>query len=229
MSRFNVADVMTIGAVSVTGHTPYRDVVHVLEQYSVEAVPVVDGHQQVRGVVSATDLLWKVEFAGESVPPRVFEGPRHRSHRRKAAGLLAADLMTAPAVTVSARTSVPTAARLMDSMDVSCLPVVDDLGRLMGTVTRWDLLKVFLRPDEEIRRQVVDDALAALGYAGYSVGVQVRDGTVTLTGEVEYRTAAERLGTETESVDGVVSVDNQVTWRHDDTGAARRLVRLTRH
>jgi CBS-domain-containing membrane protein len=229
MSRFNVADVMTVGAVSVTADTAYRDVVQVLERCSVDAVPVVDGHERVLGVVSATDLLWKVEFAGEPDPPGVFKGRRRRGRRRKAAGLRAGDLMSVPAVTVSARTSVPLAARLMDSTDVARLPVVDDLGRLIGMVTRWDLLKVFLRPDEEIRRQVVDEALSVLGYAGCSVGVQVCDGTVTLTGEVDHRSAAERLGAETECVDGVVSVDNRVTWRHDDTGAARRLVRLTRH
>jgi CBS domain-containing protein len=217
MSRFNVADVMTIGAVSVSEGTRYRDVVNVLESRSVSAVPVVDRHNRVVGLISATDLAYKMEFAGGFDPPRDFERRRRRHARRKAAGLLAADLMSSPVVTASPTMSVVAAARLMDSTDVKRLPVVDDLGRLIGMVTRRDLLKVFLRPDDEIKRQIRTEVLPATdGVTPHTVDVAVVDGVVTLTGEVAKRSAARALGASVERLDGVVAVSNRMAWRHGD-------------
>ena len=140
MSGYTVADVMTHGAVSATADTPYRDLVDMLEMRAINAVPVVDSFDRVLGVVSASDLLHKIEFAGGVDPPRVFESRQHRRDRRKAAGMLAQQLMSSPAVTVSNRTSVAEAARLMESAGVRRLPVIDDLGRLIGMVSIRDLL-----------------------------------------------------------------------------------------
>jgi CBS domain-containing protein len=127
--------------------------------------------------------------------------------------MVADQLMSAPAVTVFKDTPVAEAARLMETTGVRRLPVVDDLGRLVGMVTNRDLLKVFLRPDAFIKRQVVahlstvDDGLAA----------EVFHGTVLLTGEVDRRSVADGLTRRVEAVDGVVSVENRVGWSVDDT------------
>lgn len=217
MNRFTVSDVMTHGAVSATPETPYHDLVDMLETRAVNAVPVIDSFDRVLGVVSATDLLHKIEFAGGVDPPRVFEGRQHRRDRRKSTGMSASELMTAPAVTVSARTSVTSAARLMETAGVRRLPVIDDLGRLVGIVTNRDLLKVFLRPDDNIQRQILTDVLATV-YGGDAtvIGVEAIDGAVTLTGEIELRSAAEVLTERVEAIDGVVSVDNQIRWSVDN-------------
>lgn len=145
MSGMTVADVMTHGAVSVTTETPYRELVDLVELRAVNAIPVVDPFSRVLGVVTASDLLHKIEFAGGVDPPRILESRRHRQNRRKAAGTVAGELMTAPAVTVFHGMSVVDAARLMETAGVRRLPVIDDLGRLVGMVTNRDLLKVFLR------------------------------------------------------------------------------------
>jgi CBS domain-containing protein len=217
MARFNVADVMTIGAVSAPQDMSYRELVDLMESRSVGAVPVVDRHDRVLGVVSATDLVHKMEFAGGVDPPRVFESRQHRRDRRKAAGLCAGEVMSAPAVTVSTHTSVVAAARLMESTGVKRLPVVDDLGRLVGMVTRRDMLKVFLRPDGEIRRQIVAEVLAPVdGEPVHTVDVEVCDGVVSLTGEME-QSAVERLALHVESLDGVVSVANRINRREVTT------------
>lgn len=218
MRSLTVADVMTYGAVRATVDTPYHDLVDTLEMRSVNAVPVVDSFDRVVGVVSASDLLHKIEFAGGVDPPRILESRRHRDDRRRSAGTVAADLMTAPAVTVSATATVTAAARLMESARVRRLPVVDDLGRLTGMVTNRDLLKVFLRPDDAIRRQILADVLPTVhGDGSAVVGVDVDNGMVRLTGTLDTRSAADGVAAGVAGIDGVVSVDNQLRYLSDDS------------
>jgi CBS-domain-containing membrane protein len=217
MNAMTVADVMTHGAVSATADTPYRDLVDLIETRSVNAVPVVDRFNRVVGVVSASDLLHKIEFAGGVDPPRIFESSRHRRDRRKSTGTVAAELMSAPAVTVMGTTPIADAARLMEETGVRRLPVIDIAGRLIGMVTNRDLLKVFLRPDDAIKRHVVDLFSTVDGGSSSVLSVDVTDGAVTLTGEVDRRTVAEGLTGRVEAIDGVVSVANAVTWLVDDT------------
>ncbi|MER7283233.1 CBS domain-containing protein [Dactylosporangium sp. NPDC000244] len=183
MSRWNVADVMTFGAVSVTEDTPFKEIVDLLEAHGVNAVPVVDGADRVIGVVSSADLLPKIERAGAKM-------------HATAAG----ELMTAPAITVSGTAALPGAARVMDAAGLKRLPVVDATGRLLGMVTRRDLLKVFLRSDEEIRREVAGLC------ARTGVRVEVADGVVTLLGEVGREAAIPSFVRRVERVDGVVDV-----------------------
>jgi CBS-domain-containing membrane protein len=124
----------------------------------------------------------------------------------------AADLMSAPAVTVLTGRSIVATARLMDSEKVKRLPVVDDLGRLVGIVTRSDLLKVHLRPDDDIRADVEAGALASLA----DVKAQVSDGVVTLDGQVAQASTAEEAGRLARLVPGVVDVVNQIRFDYDD-------------
>jgi CBS domain-containing protein len=217
MGGYTVADVMTYGAVTAVVDTPYRDLVDMLEMRAVNAVVVVDSFDRVLGVVSASDLLHRIESAGGADPPRVFQSRRHRRDRRKAAGSVAGQLMSSPAVTVSGRTSIGEAARLMESAGVRRLPVVDDLGRAVGMVTNRDLLKVFLRPDDQIKRRIVADILSTVhGGAASVVGVQVDEGAVSLTGEIERRSVTDAFVARVAAVDGVVSVDNRIEWTVDD-------------
>jgi CBS domain-containing protein len=213
MSGMTVADVMTYGAVSATADTPYRDLVDLIETRSVNAVPVIDRFSLVLGVVSASDLLHKIEFAGGGDPPRIFESRKHRQHRRRAAGMVARELMTAPAVTVFKGTPVADAARLMETAGVRRLPVVDDLGRLVGMVTNRDLLKVFLRPDTAINDQVTE----MLSTVDGEVTAEVDHGAVRVRGTVHHRSTAESVTARIGAVDGVVSVENRVEWTLDDT------------
>ena len=217
MNGMTVADVMTHGAVSATTDTPYRDLVDLIETRAVNAVPIIDRFDRVVGVVSASDLLHKIEFAGGVDPPRIFESSRHRRDRRKSIGTVAEELMTAPAVTVMKTTPVADAARLMEQAGVRRLPVIDIVGRLIGMVTNRDLLKVFLRPDDAIKRHVVDLFSTVDGGSSSVLAVDVNDGTVMLSGEVDRRSVAEGITGRVEAIDGVVSVVNRVSWLVDDT------------
>ncbi|RSM68031.1 hypothetical protein DMB66_13995 [Actinoplanes sp. ATCC 53533] len=216
MKNWTVDDVMTEAVVSVDGTASYRSVVDLLVERRISAVPVIDEFQRVSGVVSEADLLRKIEYAGDE-EPRLFEGRRKRGERGKALASTVADLMSAPAVTVLSGTSIPAAARLMDAQKVKRLPVIDDLGRLVGIVTRGDLLKVHLRPDDDIRADVgAAIAGAALAAPAGNLEVAVADGVVTLTGRVERATAAATAGSLARQVPGAAEVINKLTFDYDD-------------
>jgi CBS domain-containing protein len=211
MRTWTVDDVMTKAVVSVQEIATYRSVVDLLVDRRFSAVPVVDAFRRVSGVVSEADLVRKIEYAGDE-EPRLFESRRRRGDRGKALARTAADLMSAPAVTVLTGRSIVATARLMDSEKVKRLPVVDDLGRLVGIVTRSDLLKVHLRPDDDIRADVEAGALASLA----DVKAQVSDGVVTLDGQVAQASTAEEAGRLARLVPGVVDVVNQIRFDYDD-------------
>ncbi|WP_338676459.1 CBS domain-containing protein [Streptomyces sp. SCSIO 30461] len=132
--------------------------------------------------------------------------------------LTADRLMTCPAITVHAEVSIALAARTIADHHIERLPVVDDEERLVGIVTRRDLLQIFLRPDPEIRTIVVHDILdRTLRLPPGTLDVEVRDGVVTLSGKLEFRSeillAVRLVGL----LDGVVDVIDHLTYRYDDT------------
>jgi CBS-domain-containing membrane protein len=218
MGRWNVADVMTIGAISVQEDTPFKEIVDLLEAHEINAVPVVDGHDRVVGVVSSADLVPKIEFAGGDDRLHLFETRHTRQARGKAHATAAGELMNAPAITVMSTTSVVAAARIMETEELKRLPVVDDLGRLIGMVTRRDLLKVFLRTDADIRREILAEALDGLvGIDATQLRVEVDDGVVTLLGEVDRTSLVPSLIRQIERVDGVVDVVSHLSADIEDT------------
>jgi len=221
MSRWTVADVMTYGAVSVAEDTPFKEIVEIIETNGVNAVPVVDRSNRVIGLVTSADLVPKIEYAGAHDRGHLFEGHKHREARRKSEATAAADLMTSPAMTVLPRTSLIDATRIMNG-GLKRLPVVDELGRLIGMVTRKDMLKVYLRSDADVGNDIAADVLPNLvGVESWQVRTAVHDGTVTLTGQVDRRSLATDVVRGIERVDGVIAVDNQLGYLVDDvdTGA----------
>lgn len=216
MKTWQVNDVMTTAVVTVAQGDSYRDVVDLLVGHRFSAVPVVDDFQRVTGVVSEADLLRKIEYAGAE-EPRLFDGRRRRDERVKASARTAGDLMSAPAVVVLTGTSIPAAARLMDGEGVKRLPVVDDLGRLVGIVSRGDLLKVHLRPDDEIQADVEAGVLrGVITDETKAVSSAVQDGVVTLTGRVDRWSTTDIAGRLTRQVAGVVDVVNELEFDYDD-------------
>ncbi|MFG2295851.1 CBS domain-containing protein [Streptomyces sp. NPDC048603] len=202
---YTVADVMTTEVIAVTPSTGFKDIAGAMERWKVTALPVVEGEGRVVGVVSEADLLLKEEFHEHR--PGMIGQMRRLGDTAKAGSTRAEDLMTTPAVTIRPDATLPQAARLMAGRHIKRLPVVDANGTLRGIVSRTDLLKVFLRSDEdlaaEIRRSVVQHLFPLSREA---VKVTVTQGIATLTGEVRDGSLiplAERL---TRSVEGVVDV-----------------------
>ncbi|MFE2264515.1 CBS domain-containing protein [Streptomyces griseosporeus] len=223
MKHDKVASVMTTEVVSATYGTPFKEVARLLAEHGVSGLPVVDEDRRVIGVISETDLL-----ARQADGPLPYEPSKRfrlpaltREGRRRAAkarARTAGQLMSAPPVTVPADATIAEAARAMARHRVERLPVCDADGRLAGIVTRRDLLAVFLRPDEEIRRRVVDEVLAgALWLPPRSVDVSVTEGVVALSGQVERRSEREIALTMTQQIDGVVAVVDGLSHRLDDS------------
>lgn len=216
MQTWTVRDVMTRRVVSVDRDASYRNMVDLLTGKRISALPVIDEAGHVLGVVSETDLLRKIEYAGDE-EPRIFDGPRRRDDRRRSQGRVAADLMSAPPIVVAADTTIPAAARTMHREGVKRLPVVDEHNRLAGIVTRGDLLKTHLRTDQEILDDVCTGVLRRfLPDDEEAVMAAVVDGVVTLTGTVDRWTSvdiAERL---TRQIAGVVEVQSTLDYGFDD-------------
>ncbi|MFJ7777049.1 CBS domain-containing protein [Streptomyces yangpuensis] len=200
-SRYTVSDVMTHTAIAIGREASYKEIVELLHEWKVSAVPVLEGEGRVVGVVSEADLLPKEEFRREE--PRL---PEQLDEASKAGGVLAEDLMSSPAITIHPDATTAEAARIMAHQHVKRLPVVNRLGMLEGVVSRSDLLKVFLRPDEELAEEIRQAVLTDLAPAMASLDFSVQDGVVTLRGSLPERALVPLLARAIRAVEGVVDV-----------------------
>ena len=203
-----VQDVMTVSVVTVDRITPYKEIARRLAEHKVGGVPVLTMGRHVAGVVSEGDLLAARD--GNPAAGRRWPGwPRRQRHH----GTMAEDLMTSPAITIRPDATIAAAARLMNAHHVRFLPVVDSVGRLLGIVSRRDLLSVFLRPDAEIARQVSEIFTDLLPGGAAGLQVAVRNGVVTLTGQIELAAEADLIAIAVRlawDVEGVVDVVDKV-------------------
>ncbi|HLB62666.1 MAG TPA: CBS domain-containing protein [Actinomycetota bacterium] len=208
-----VNDVMTRTVVVVGESAPFKEIVRLMREYRVGALPVVDADGALVGVVTEGDLLLKGDPELHD-PPRLFEPPERRAERSKARGLVAGQLMTSPACTVNPDATIAESARLMRDRGVKRLPVLAPSGLLVGIVSQPDLLKVFTRPDFEIEREVVHEIIEGeLSLEPGTVRARVRDGVVVLDGQLERRALVPALVDRVRAVDGVVAVESRLSYR----------------
>ncbi|GGT40350.1 CBS domain-containing protein [Streptomyces chromofuscus] len=201
-----VSDVMTHTVVAVGRDAPFKDIVQLMQQWKVSALPVLEGEGRVVGVVSEADLLPKEEFR-DSDPDR-FTQLRRLTDLAKAGGLTAGDLMSTPAVTVHPGATLAQAARIMARRNVKRLPVVNAQGLLEGVVSRADLLKVFLRTDDELAEEIDREIVTRLFPAPPEpVRVEVSDGVATLTGRIRDTSLVPVAARLIRAVEGVVDVE----------------------
>lgn len=214
MMNAKVRDVMTDEVVAVRRDASFKEMAARLHQYRVSAFPVIDENRRVIGVVSEADLLAKEALAGENTGiPAAITGILHHKDYKKADGLTAGDLMTHPAVTVRPEDSVEHAARLMYTLQVKRLPVVDAGGYLAGIVSRADLLSVFDRTDEEIHSEIVNDVILRDFLVDPRLfAVTVAEGVVTIKGAPETADLGRRLVTKIRHVQGVVAVRDELAY-----------------
>jgi CBS domain-containing protein len=212
-----VKDLMTIQVVTVGPATPFKEIVARLAEHRVSAAPVVDEVGRVLGVVSEADLLLKEEFPDPDQDIPLFWTKRRRLERDKAAGSTARDLMTVALVSISPDATVAEAARRMHRAQIKRLPVIGEGGRLVGIISRGDLLKVFDRPDHAIQREILDDVIVGeFMMAPSRFFIHVDDGEVVLQGQVERRSLIPHLVRAIHDVEGVVRVENRLAYDIDD-------------
>jgi CBS domain-containing protein len=222
-----VKDLMTTQVVTVGPATPFKEIVGLLADHRVSAVPVVDDDRRVLGIVSEADLLLKEEFPKPELEIPLFWTKRRRLERQKAAGATARDLMSSVVVTTAPEATVAEAARRMHAAGVKRLPVIDENGRLVGIVSRGDLLKVFNRPDEAIRREIIDEVIVGeFMLAPSRFFIHVDDGVVVLQGRVERHSLLPYVLRAVHGVEGVVRVENRLAYDIDDNDTLLRAMAL---
>ncbi|KAB1140088.1 CBS domain-containing protein [Streptomyces luteolifulvus] len=223
MKHNKIGSVMTPDVVRATYDTPFKEVARLLADHRISGLPVVDDDEKVIGVISETDLMVR-----QAETPDPHEHKRHlrlaelthsaRRQTAKAKARTAGQLMTEPAITVHADDTIVEAARTMAKRRVERLPVLDAEDRLVGIVTRRDLLQVFLRTDDDIRREVIEEVLVrAMWLEPGTIQVSVAEGVVTLDGSMERKSETEIAVSMTRQIDGVVAVVDQLTHRLDDS------------
>lgn len=135
----------------------------------------------------------------------------------RAGDLRARDLMTKDVVTLTPETHVHDAISTLLKAGVKRLPVVDEGGKVIGIVTRRNLLQPFLRSDEDIHRDVTDDVIRRTMWIDpATLEVEVEGGIITLKGRVDRRSEKEILSALAWRVDGVVGVRNKLSYDTDD-------------
>jgi CBS-domain-containing membrane protein len=217
MTSSLVRDVMTTEVVTVEPSTPFKEIAARLAQHRISAVPVVDAGRRVLGIITEADLLLKQEHPDPKADISLVWTRRRRRERAKAAAAVAGKLMTAPAATVAPTATVTEAARRMHTAGVKRLPVVDEAGRLVGIVSRADLLKVFTRPDEAIRSQIISEVIVGeLMMDPSRFLIEVDDGVVLLQGKAERSSLIPYLVRAVHHVEGVVRVEDQLSFDVDD-------------
>lgn len=221
MRNVTVASVMTSDVLTAREAMPLKEFARVLTTRAVSALPVLDADDRLVGMVSERDLLDKQadplasyrSWWGRLVRPR---------HARRATGDTVADVMTKNPVTIGPNASLAEAAKQMARHRIKRLPVVDGQGALVGIVSRGDLLKVFVRSDDDIAELILREVFVRLLWADPTeVEVRVTDGVVTLAGRVESRSVAEIAERLSRQTDGVIDVVNELTCRTDDRAIRR--------
>ncbi len=219
---YHVAQLMTTNVLTVNPDTPLKEVAQLLSEHGVSGVPVVQKGRVV-GVVSETDIVVKERGPDgkRSRFARWFARPPRRSDEERLAARTAGDAMTSPAITIDAWQSAAVAAAAMLDNRVDRLPVLKG-RRLVGIVTRADLVRAFSRSDEEIEREIREEVLLhSYWIPDGKVRVAVRDGEVTLTGTVESDLLTELLPESIQRVPGVVGVQSQLRVRPEPDESQR--------
>jgi CBS domain-containing protein len=210
-----VRDVMTTQVVTVDRITPYKEITRLLAEHKISAVPVLTMGRHVAGVVSEADLLAAHEQAARKAQAgKTGHVPWSRHQDGQHRGRVAEELMTAPAITIHPDAPIPRAAALMHAHHIKRLPVVDPSGKLLGIVSRRDLLSVFLRPDAQIAAEVRELLTEILFTDPASVTVAVHGGVVVLTGQPDSGDQSDLIPAAVRliwGIDGVIDVVDKLS------------------
>ncbi len=200
-----VVDLMTTDVITVSPETAIKDAARLMFRNRVSGLPVCD-EGLVVGIITEADFL-RLEVAREEadVPTPV-----------ESVG----QVMNQNVVTIGSDQRIGDAARTMVVHDVNRLPVVDEDGRLLGIISRLDVVAVFTRPDDVIEDEIREDVLRRVLFIDPDdITVTVANGVVRFQGQIGTRNEASLLEELARRLDGVVRVDNQLTWRYDDSSA----------
>jgi CBS domain-containing protein len=216
-----VRELMTEKVLTVGPEAPIRDVARILVANGISGLPVCDIEGDVLGVISEGDILYKEHDPadGHIGGPLgwIIEGPPDPRSLVKADALTARKAMTSPAITIAPYEPVSEAARIMCERQVNRLPVVHN-EKLVGIVTRGDLVRAFTRTDAELEEELKQDVLQRVMWIEPGeVAAEVQNGVATLSGRLPMRSDVELLSKLAARIPGVVAVESTVAWDVDET------------
>ena len=220
------ADVMTRPVVTIEPDAPITKAVRLMLQHRISGLPVVDRAGRPVGIVTEGDFLRRVETGTERRRPRWLEfllGPGRvaeayaRTHARKVE-----EVMTVEVVTATEDTPLDEIVRLMERRRIKRLPVVGPDGRLIGIVSRANLMRALAAFIGETPAAAMDDAALRERIAAElekqswtpvtSIEVLVRDGVVDLRGTILDERERQALHVLAENVPGVRAVEDHLCW-----------------
>jgi len=212
-----VEDIMTREVISVPPGASLKQAAQLLVEHRISGLPVVDDENDVIGVFSEADVLPKETGGVVAQQPLAWlTGFEVEVDRSKLDASVVGEAMTSPAVTVDEQAPVSKAARLMGEHRINRLPVVEG-RKLVGIVTRADLVRAFVRSDADIAEEIREELVVGrLGLERHSIDIEVDDGSVTLGGRLHSNADAELLALLTSAVPGVVAVHSRLSWPGDD-------------
>ena len=194
---------MTTDVIAVSPETPIKDAARLMFRHRVSGLPVCDGDSCLVGIITEADFLRLEVARDEADEPYPVE--------------TVGEVMNRGVITVRPDQSIAEAARIMVFEDVKRLPVIDESDRMLGIISRLDVVAAFTRPDEVIEDEIREDVVRRILFVDPDdIGVSVADGVVRLVGEIGTRNEARLLEELARRLDGVIRVDNELVWRLDD-------------
>ena len=207
-----IQEAMTTELVTTTPDASLKDAARAMAENHISGLPVIDADGLVIGVVSEADILAKEvdDTPRGSILQRFLDGPPvdDRFYARSVG-----EAMSSPALTIQGDRQVAQAASTMLAEGINRLPVVDPKGRLVGLVTRSDLVRAFTRDDDALRGEI-DQLIHDLWLDATPIEVEVDEGNVTIRGEVENEADARVLRTMIRRIPGVIEVDAKLLVPH---------------
>jgi CBS domain-containing protein len=212
-----LSDLMTTDVITVGPDAPLKEAARRMVEAGVSGLPVTDESGVLIGVITEADFV--ASEAGRRAPRRAGL-LRHwlKEEKTLPAAQNVGDVMTKEVTTLNAEADHAEAARTMQKAGIKRIPVVDGEGALKGIISRSDILRAFTRSDSEIISEIEDHVMTEILWIDSSlVDVTCEDGNVALNGRLETRSDAQLLAELTNRLDGVASVDNNLTWSYDNT------------
>lgn len=198
----NVVDLMTTEVIAVSRDTGLREAARLMFRNRVSGLPIIEPDGTLIGIITEADFL-RLEVERQ-------EGARDQA-------VTVGEVMSIGVVTVRPEMEIYEAAKIMAVQEVKRLPVVDDDNRLLGVISRADIVSIFTRPDDVIEDEIREDLLRRVLFIDPDdLRVSVTNGVVALSGEVGTRAEASMLEELTNRLDGVFGVETKLTWLHAD-------------
>lgn len=209
-------DLMTTSIVSIGPEAPLKEAARRMIEAGVSGLPVTTGEGDLIGVITEADFVKSEAGRREEKRNRLL-GWLFDRDRMPEGEKTVADVMTAEVISLPPTADHVDAARLMERAKIKRIPVVDE-GRLVGVVSRRDILRAFTRPDSEVIKELRDHVMRKVLWIDSSaIRITCADGNLHLSGRLETRSDAQLLAEFARRIDGVASVKDDLTWEVDNT------------